>query len=129
MRKYIIAAIVALLAPLGLVSLTSAPAQAAAAGRVNHYAPDEGYDPPIIVRLNYGQSDSQRNLYEGEDSYYDRGWPDVDQIFIRDGEELWCLTSTPQGTWFWLKEFDGSGWHKINDWWGGNSRGCTLRKD
>lgn len=90
-------------------------------GEVRH-ATDDGYDPAIIVFCNYGDPWDQRRLVaEGTSSKADCG-VDTDQIYIRDGEELWCTDSGRA----WEKEFDATGRHKISDLW---NKPCVLHKD
>ena len=94
-------------------------------GHFWHYSPDDGYDPGIIIVCNYG-SGIRKTVMEGEWSNKYCGI-DTDQIYIRDGEELWCKLRA--GYQPWTLVFDASGYHKIHDLWGGDYVGCTLRVD
>lgn len=98
-------------------------------GEIYHYSPDDGYDPAIIVRCDYGVPASQRWIQEGEHSTYYCN--DVDEIYVRDGEELWCkmpIDPWMGATYEWQKRFDATGFHKITDTWD-DGFGCTLRVD
>jgi hypothetical protein len=91
-------------------------------GRVYHLT-DEGYDPAIIIFCNYGAPwENRRYVVEGSSSQEDCG-DDTDQIYIREGEELWCHDSQYGGAW---KAFDATGRHKIDDLW---DERCELRTD
>lgn len=98
-------------------------------GRIDHYSPDDGYDPAILIRCDYGDPNTNHYLEEGESStQYCR---DTDQVYVRTGEEIWC--KMPIDPWLgatteWRKMFDATGWHKIDDAWS-DGYGCTLRVD
>lgn len=132
MRKWIIAALTAALVAVGLFAplatntasaTTCPPLGLPCFGAVlHHYAPDDGYDPAIMIRCNYQQGVTEF-LYEGQSSERYCGI-DMDEIYIRAGEEMWCLDH-----WVWAKRFDATGWHKVVDTWSDGGQGCTLRKD
>lgn len=92
-------------------------------GWINHYAPDDGYDTGFYTATNidqYGRPYCPCYLInEGHNST--EYTPDVDAIFVYDGQEIWCLD--PGG---WVKWFDASGWHKVTDLFGGI---CVSRAD
>lgn len=91
-------------------------------GNVTHYSPDDGYDPPIIIRCDYQSGGVGHLVFEGERSQKYCG-TDTDEIYVRSGEELWCWRNTQGG---WYLHFDATGWHKIDDFW---TRQCVLQVD
>ena len=120
-----------LLAVLASLFVIPTPAQAGECtfgfcGQVRHYAPDDGYDPTLLIRCNYGDPASRREVPEGRSST--SYCKDTDQIGVRNNEEVWCKYVSSSGSYDWIKRFDAAGWHKINDIWSGGL-GCTLRTD
>lgn len=95
-------------------------------GRVTH-ATDDGYDPPIKVRCDYGNNATIKYIYEGQNSGSSTkcgqfGNGDMDEVYVRDGEELWCFNQELG----YVKEFDATGYHKVNDLW---NKLCVLHVD
>ena len=93
-------------------------------GTVRHYAPDNGWDGPITIRCDYGDSSTKHWVYEGQSSK--SYCKDTDEIYVHGNEELWCLTTTPEQTVYWFKKFDATGWHKITDAF---NRSCVVQRD
>lgn len=130
MSKFI-AAIAVIIA--GLVILQPSPSYAGDCtfgyfcGQVYHDT-DAGYDPAIKVRCNYGNDNTIQYISEGQRSGADSkcgqyGNGDMDEIYIHVGEELWCWDNYKT---YLSKEFDATGYHKVNDSW---NKSCTLRQD
>lgn len=138
MTRYLTALAAAFLLALAPITFVPAPATAISCipftdlcqgGVLRHYAPDDDYDPHIIVFCKFsdgftdGVSDpdwsKDKAVAEGTSSASDCG-DDTDVVYLRPGEELWCF----RGEWY--KAFDATGSHKIDDLW---ERSCTLRKD
>lgn len=116
-----------------LFSVPAAPASArectipyVLCGQVKHYAPDTGYDAPILVRCQFGNPASKWWVTEGRSS--SSYCPDVDQIGVRKNEEIWCKQPLDGVGSYWRKRFDAPGWHKINDLFD-DGYGCTVRRD
>lgn len=128
-----VAALLTLLFGLFAVVYAAPPASAGECtagiycGKVYH-GNDTGYDPAIIVRCTYGDPDSNRYVYEGHSSK--EFCKDADQVYVRSGEEFWCIyyRTSSYGTQIkeWRLTFDATGWHKIDDLF---NKTCTLRKD
>jgi hypothetical protein len=92
-------------------------------GTIVHHA-DAGHDPPILVRCDFGNPATNKYVYENESSRkYCR---DTDQVYNRDGEEIWCVLFYISGVPQWGKEFDATGWYKINDLY---NKSCTIQLD
>ena len=128
MKKILIALV------LALVLAFASPVPAATAGEcsyglcgiVKHYSPDNGYDAAIIIRCDWSSSTTLSGahyLTEGQSSK--TYCVDTDQIYLRTGDELWCITGDRFGTYF-EKVFDATGWHQIHDTF---DRSCVLQKD
>jgi hypothetical protein len=114
------------LAAIVLATLTLTPAPAEAAGHtVKHHKPDAGYDDPMLVRCANGLS---YLIAEGHSSTQSSpAKPDcngVTKVYVRKGEEWWCLVTTETFKRHWQKSYDSTGWHKL-------ARSCdgVLRKD
>ena len=132
MKKFAASMMLALALVLNL-SLISPPAQGITCafgvcqgGDITH-ASDAGYDRAIIVFCDFGDPWSERKLVpEGTNSIAKCG-KDTDEVYVRAGEEIWCAYASG-GTYEdeWLKTFDASGRHKINDFW---SKRCVLHVD
>lgn len=93
-------------------------------GTIKHYSPDNGYDVSIIVRCKYGVSSSKRYVPEGRSSK--SYCKDTDQVYVRINEEILCRHYDRNGRAYWYKQFDATGWHKINDAF---NRSCILQRD
>lgn len=130
-HKFIFGLLVSLLvACLSVVGLAS-PATAVTCfpgtnlcqgGKVTH-SNDTGYDRAIIVFCNFGAPwENRKYVEEGTNSNQDCG-DDTDQIYLRDGEDLWCKSGDPQVPWVRIFAADQER-HKINDFW---EMSCTLR--
>lgn len=92
-------------------------------GTVDHYAPDDGYDPPIIITCDWGAK-PQTWLYEGQRGNTScAGYNgDVDGFYLRAGEQAWCFFSI-RGVYNWYPR-GARGWNKVYD---GENWLCTLR--
>lgn len=119
---------------LGLSLLTVVPAQASvicdwgiSCGKFRH-GPDRGYDRPIRYSSNWGASNkAPRLLREGH--YSQERTRDVDGLFVRRNEEIWCARLA-RGRAVWRKEADRFGWHKRRDFWDRTRYGgCVVRHD
>ncbi|WP_110240473.1 hypothetical protein [Nocardioides gilvus] len=131
MKKTLTATLSALVLLIGgLLTFSASPTAAAptcdynvTCGWLNHVE-DNGYDAPIIVRCNYGDPNSERRVAEGEQS--SKYCKDIDQVYVRTNEEIHCRRAARTGQWYWWKEFDARGWHKVNDTW---RESCVVQRD
>ncbi len=129
-RRAILSTLLAIQLALVGVASSAGPASASPycdnlgiCGVVIHYSPDDGYDPPFLVRCNFGDPSSNRYVYEGQTSK--SYCKDTDQIYINSGARLVCiyyLGGYPK----WEVVFDSTGWHKIGDDFG---RTCVYQLD
>ena len=121
----------------GALAFSSTPAEAGlSGGNIRHYAPDDGLDGPILIRCDYGNEDTNHELYEGQNSQ--QHCPgDTDRVKVRAGQELWCKYSITSVTTVWRIPrsddlghplMDATGWYKIDNLWD-DGHGCTLRAD
>lgn len=92
-------------------------------GELYHYSPDRGYDRATLIRCDWGNPSTNHLLREGQHST--RYCRDMDQIYVRRGEEIWCLSGNRFGP-FWAKRFDATGWHKVTDLF---SQSCVMKTD
>jgi len=134
------AIIAALILPLTLLfapapvaqAVTCIPGTSICQGGDIRHATDGGYDPAIVIFCDYGDAFdqfgnpdvdwSERDLVaEGTSSHADCG-DDMDVVYVRPGEEIWCDTAN-FGPYKWR---DATGPHKVNDLF---DQRCTLRKD
>lgn len=80
-------------------------------GSITHYSPDQGMDAAFLVRCRFGDSTSNRWVYEGQSSTSvcasDEG---VDQVYVGTGRKIVCLS-----TYGWITRYDDTGWAKIYD--------------
>jgi len=129
--KRILVTLAMILATLGISFAVPAPANAGECsyglcGIIKHYSPDAGYDAAIIIRCDWSSSTTLSGahyLTEGQSSK--TYCTDTDQVYMRAGDELWCITGDRFGTYF-EKVMDATGWHKIDDLF---DRSCVLHKD
>lgn len=111
------------LAALGVAAALTAPPPNTG-GTIFHYAPDDAYDKPILIRCAGG---TVKRVPEGKSSR--SRCPDVNHVGVRRNEEIWC--KQPPAAGFpaqWVKRFDRKGWHPIPDPWV-DGLGCTVRRD
>jgi hypothetical protein len=109
--------------------LTNSPANAGncsslGCGSMTHYAPDDGYDSPMLVRCQWGDNATNFLLYEGSSST--SHCRDLDQIYVRPGENYRCRGWSGSYGWYWTGAYDATGWHKIYD---GENKVCVLNLD
>lgn len=111
----------------GRTSASTATAAKAKAitGGFRHGA-DSGYDPTIRIRCNFGVNTPANTHHVKEGEHSDRYCNDTDQVYVRAGEEIWKVAYTTSYGNVYEKEFDATGWHKINDLY---SEVLTVRKD
>lgn len=113
-----------LIVGLGTLVATPAPANAGwfcdnwgICGKMYHHAPDDGYDPAIIVTCNWNTK-AQTWVYEGD-------WSpcrDMDGIYARPGEDIVCYRPDI-GIW---QVFVENGWVKVHDQY---SNRCVAQLD
>lgn len=127
MRKLVLLVVGLLIAMLGLVGVTASPASAGqcngigpfkVCGDIRHYSPDNGYNPPILFRCDYGTGPT-RELYIGHSST--EFCKDTDEVYVRYGEVVVCKLVSG-----WKTVLSGAGWHKINDVFN-DGEGCVLQ--
>ena len=95
---------------------------------------DAGYDPGIKITCkgtkdaagNFTSAGASWNHLVEEGKKSTQFCTDMDGIYIRSGEELWCVAYTTSYGTVYEKSFDSTGWHKTNDLW---SEICELRLD
>lgn len=110
---------------LVMVNATSAQARTDWPG-LYHYAPDDGYDQPILVTCNLTAS----NMLVSEGTSLSAGCHGFNDIFVRINEEIWCKykVSDQGGITVWEKQWDATGWHTPPVGWA-DGLGCTVRND
>jgi hypothetical protein len=99
------------LAALVGVQLPATPAHAAG-GVIRHYAPDDGFDDPFLVRWN------------GFDSWIAEGdaKAGVTMIYVPAGEQIVCTTNGVN----WFIMWDSTGWHGVGN---GSGQTCVNQLD
>lgn len=91
----------------------------AGCGGIQHYAPDDGYDPAFLVRCQYGDPASNRWVPEGANG--NMYCADVDEVQVGSGQQIVCMS-----TYGWQVRYDATGWHKIYD---GQNPLCVMQLD
>lgn len=132
MRKFVLSFLVVLGLALPLASVpTVAYADRSCnlfylCGRIDHYAPDTGYDAAIITRCNARDPYSRVDIKEGASSKW--FCADIGSVYVRSNEEIWCKVPTERYFGKWSKMFDSTGWHTIKNTFNDGS-GCVVQRD
>lgn len=122
MKNRIMVLLAALAVMLGCAVAVAQPASANPDGwrnNITHYAPDDGYDPVIIVQCIKYRTDgswwlAQVNIAEGQ-SAFGLGCNDVQNVYVRSGEQIKCLDNYWRvlGVQIWQTQWDSTGWHSV----------------
>lgn len=81
-------------------------------GSITHYSPDYGVDGPFLIRCRFGDSTSNRWVYEGQKStsVCPAGEGGVDQVYVYSNRKIVC-----RSIYGWIDQFTTPGWNKIYD--------------
>lgn len=107
------------------VALVPAPAEAKwNGGSIRHHT-DAGYDDPILVSCDDGTGDQDTyTISEGQHSDDRCPTEDVQKVYVRYNEEIWCYVSFRGAGW--QLTYDKNGWHGVGNF---QNKQCVVQRD